>query len=150
MFSSISWQVYLLIMTSAAAIYYLVIGAVFYKQELTDLLSGKTQMRSRLRNENAESQEPEPQYANPGPSVQNQLESKLGEIEALLRQAPSEIDKAGLITLVNSALVDYEGMSRDLDQRAISFYVPIKTKEICGVSLSAEELIESWNGFPAN
>lgn len=139
LFNGISWGTYLLVMVILVAIYYIIIGVLYYKKEFRSLISGKD--KSSGANEKVEEEQ--------GDSLFDELEEVVLDIRSnILEQAGKNVGKADLLDRLKERLNNYGGLRNPAFRVAVNNFIIKHAEEICGVLYSEEELEAAWGILP--
>lgn len=144
MLDNYSWSDYITAMAILIAGYYLVIGAIYYRTEVRDLLSGKIKFNRKKIAEH-------PSTADEGEYDEEfeRLEAVVGDLKrSVLEQAGKEATKDQLLSQLKKRLANYDGLRRPAYRVAVNNAIIQNSKEICGVVFSEEELDAAWGTLP--
>lgn len=148
MLEKITWLTFFLFLLGAAAIYYLVVGYVFYRDEF----------KKRFRSEKEEEQEQlyeeeEEKTAQEEPVESEEYEGAFDELQlvvndiryGILEKAGRGASKAELMDQLKQRLASYEGLQEPAFRIALTDFITDQAAAVCGVSFSEEELEEEWS-----
>ena len=138
MLSNVSWSEYLVGLVVLLSFYYLFLGATYFRENIKKVLSGKL---------------PGKNNAEPGESKVVTNVSTIEDLEALtddlryaiLERAGKQAGKAELLTQLSEYLANYTGLRQPAFRFALTNYIIVHAKEICGVVFSEEELNRAWD-----
>jgi hypothetical protein len=141
MFSTISWSQFIIALAIASAAYYIVICALFYRQEIRSLLTGGIKRPDQ-------EPPPVPVLSKTEDMDTPVLRNKIDEIQGILIRAGQDADRAGLIAQLKDSVASYSGLSLPAHRYALNLYIAKNAKEICGVDLEIDELEKEWQDLP--
>lgn len=137
--NGISWGTYLLVLVILIAVYYIIIGALYYKKEFRSVLSGKAKSTEVKQEEEQEQ----------GDGLFDELEEVVLDIRSnILEQAGKSVSKAVLLSRLKERLNNYRGLRDPAFRVAVNNYIIKHAEEICGVVCSEEELEAEWGILP--
>lgn len=140
MFNNVSWGVYLGAMVILAAVYYLLIGPRFFRDELKGILNGKL-FKRKVEEENGPADDPGAYDT----SSMDELEAVVNDLRyAVLEKTGKPADKGELLDQLKNRLAGYEGLNKPAFRVAINNYIIQYAKDICGVTYSEHELNSAW------
>ncbi|MNK11818.1 hypothetical protein D3C87_298670 [compost metagenome] len=143
MLNNYTWSDYLTAAAILIAGYYLVIGGLYYRTEIKNLLSGKIKFKSRNISED---------YTAPGEREEmdfDELEAVVGDLKSsVFDQAGEEVTKSELLTQLKDRVANYGGLRRPAYRVAVNHYIIQHAQESCGVAFSESELDAVWNKLP--
>lgn len=153
MFSSISWSTYFTYAGIATALYYAIIGLVFYRQQLQSLLSAKPKItlpntgRPPVRDANAAQKTAQVNEVHDHqvlPDI-DQLEKIIHELRhEVIPKAGAQPTKAKLAVVFQNYLSTIDGNLPVLFKNNINQLMTREAAEQCGVHFSAEEIQQLW------
>nr|WP_199077439.1 hypothetical protein [Pedobacter sp. ASV19] len=127
MLEAITWKQYLGGVAIAALVYYTIIGLVYYRQKIKQLLFGSRNDHSSIY----------------------ELEELVAEIRhSILEKSGTETTKQELLQQLTARLVNYSGLRKPGFRHALNNNLIMGANELCGVSFSEEELNEVWDSSP--
>jgi len=135
MLNKVSWSEYAGVIVILLIIYYLYIGARYYRHEIKTLLSGK--LPKTMRKDNAAQKS---EGLSNDPSF-DELETVVNDLRySVLDKAGNPADKAELLGKIKQRLANYSGLRKPAYRVAINNYILTNAKELCGVVFSESEL----------
>ena len=138
-FNGISWGAFLLAAGTLAAGYYLVIGALYYRNEISTLLSGKGRPSGEMDDKERDG----------GDGSFEQLEAVVLDLRSnILEEAGKEVGKADLLIRLQLRLTNYDGLRHPAYRAAVNNFIIRDAAECCGVDFSEEELNRAWDALP--
>lgn len=138
-FNGISWGAYLLAAGTLTAGYYLVIGALYYRKEISTLLSGKGKPSGSMDEKEADG----------GDGSFEQLEAVVLDLRSnILEEAGNNVGKADLLVRLQLRLTNYDGLRHPAYRAAVNNFIIRDAAECCGVDFSEEELNRAWEALP--
>jgi len=129
MFNTISWTEYLTAIALFTGGYYIVVLAVFYRQEILHLLTGKREISPNSNNEDRD------------PSFEG-LEEVVTDVRGILKEAGKEADKSVLLEQLKLRLANFAGLRQPAFRTALKNYIVTQAFHFCGIMFSTEELSE--------
>ena len=139
MLSEISWSTYLTAMAAATASYYIIVGLVYYRKEITGFLNrktGNTYGTAADGNGKTEGEKAKDDL--------EELEEVVASLRSILDKAGQQAGKEGLISLMNQRLANYGGLRRPAFRNVIRNFIIDWAKTKCGINFSEEELETAW------
>jgi hypothetical protein len=137
MLEEISWKDYMMGIGLGAFAYYTVVLAIYYKNDLRSLLSGKFQMQAGKKGKVDRSEE-----GNKDPM--EELEAAVADIRSILEKAGNKAAKSDILHGTAKILQNYPGFREPAYRVAIRNFIIQHADEICRVEFSVEELEEAW------
>lgn len=148
MLKGITWTDYFTAAAILAGAWYLVIGLIYYRRELRDLLRGKTKIPFTTRSKKMMEEPDDNEEALPGSSFE-ELENTVTDIRhSILEEAGKEANKAALLRQLQNRLANYGGLRQPAFRIALNNFIIQHAENICGVSFSEEELEAAWEELP--
>lgn len=145
MLKMVSWGQYAEISAVLLGGYYLVIGWIFYRTPIRNLLSGNI----KIRNKEEVSEESYAIDNDEEDRAFEELEAMVADLKrSVLDQAGHGAGKDQLLIQLKSRLANYDGLRRPAFQIAINDFIISNAKETCGVVFSEEELDAAWATLP--
>lgn len=142
MLNKVSWSEYAGVIVILLIIYYLYIGARYYRHEIKALLSGK--LPKIMRKDNAAQKT---ERLSNDPSF-DELEAVVNDLRySVLDKAANPADKAELLGKIKQRLTNYSGLRKPAYRVAINNYILTNAKELCGVVFSESELNAAWESL---
>ncbi|HWV72857.1 MAG TPA: hypothetical protein VN040_14110 [Pseudosphingobacterium sp.] len=147
MLEKITWVTFFLFLLGSAAIYYLVIGYVFYREDFKKRFQSKNNdEQGQLYEEEPGAIEKEEEEPEEYESAFNELQLVVNEIRyGILEKAGSGASKEGLMDQLKQRLASYEGLREPAFRTALTNFIADQAESICGVSFSEDELEEEWS-----
>lgn len=155
MFTQISWSLYTIIVIVFLAGYYLFVGLKYYREDILQLLSGKTITSGDTAN-STPAQPPliKPDQSLPKLNMQETFEkqnffqltkSLADEIQAFLNEAGgNKITKEEVITSLQLLLSRYPALKDSSFKEFLQNLIETECETNCSVHLSEEELSALW------
>ena len=138
MLEGITWKTYLLVIVISIVVYYIIIGSLYYRQQIKKLIKGR----------GAPGYEAEPEQSGSFSSF-DQLEEIVEDIRhSILEKAGKEAGKADLMRQISQRLASYDGLRQPAFRIAITNFIIQNAESICGVTFSEEELDAAWDKLP--
>jgi len=131
MLQGISWSNYLEAAAILTAIYYAVIGFVFYKEEIKALVTSKGTSLNKADKIN---------MGTDDTIAFENLESLVHEIDSILEQAGNQAMKDQLLSQLKAKLASYGGLRQPAYRAAVFNHIIKQAEEISGIRISEEEL----------
>lgn len=150
MLKNISWSSYLIFMLIVLIIYYIIICLKYYKSEIKDILSGRSNMFSKLKSGNAKIFAARNQnrlhhdqsHERDLFSVVNQLTEEIND--SLKQAAANNLIKEELIYSLQQLAKKYFQIKGTPFQSFISNYVLVESANYSSIHLSEEDLNTMW------
>jgi len=131
MFTQVSWTNYILIVVLLSGCYYLIIGYLFYRHDLLQLISGKKIATNDVVT-TSERYKPLVQFSD--------------EVQALLTEAVrNRLDRINIIQSLQLLLKKYPELKDSASHESIQNLIINECKSYCSIHLSEEELGTLWN-----
>lgn len=140
MLEHITWNNYLLATAVLTMAYYFVVGALYYRNEISRLIDQAARSRANYRQA-----EKETSQADPHP-ITEKLENVVSRIDNTLEHAGTGMDKASLLRRITEVLTDYDDLHRPAFRVALKNHIIEKAMALCGIAISDPELEEAWQG----
>ena len=142
MLGKISWSNYLEAVALLIAGYYVVIGILYYRAEIKQILNGKFKRKQKISGDDTAPGEMEA-------ADFDELEAVVADLKNdVLEQAGKEATKDQLLLQLQQRLANYGGLRRPAYRVAINHFIIEKAKDICGVAYSEDELEAAWRKLP--
>lgn len=136
MLEGITWKTYLIYMIILLVVYYLIIGILYYRGGIIDLIKG----RGRV------TKEPEVRSAR---ASFDELEEVVEDIRAnILLKAGDMVGKEELLGQLANRLTNYHGLREPAFRIALNHFIVEHAESICGVTFEEDELDERWATLP--
>lgn len=126
MFLFITWKTFFISLFIIGAVYYILLAAFCYRNEMINLLKGG------IKHKKVHPIEDEDTVG---------LESVVGEVNGILEKAGKQTDKSELLMQLKERLVNFAEL-RQAYQVALTHYIIQYAKTFCGVAFSEQELEE--------
>lgn len=140
MLNSVTWGQFLTGTIIILAIYWAVIGLLFYRTEIKAILD-----RGLSKPSAAPEQE---QSAASGSNTALGLEAVASELRGIMEKAGKEAGRQQLLGQLGQRLASYAGLRQPAFRVAINNYIIEHAKEINDVAFTQKELDEHWSGLP--
>lgn len=138
-FNGISWGSFLLVAGTITALYYMVVGSLYYKKEISTLLSGSQRALGGMDQKEADG----------GEGSFEQLEAVVLDLRSnILEQAGNTVGKADLLARLQLRLTNYGGLRHPAYRAAVNNFIIRDAAELCGAAFSEEELNRAWESLP--
>lgn len=146
MLGKVSWGEFGAVMVILLVLYYLVIGAKYYREEIKKLLGGGFPKRVTAEKETG-GETSTADYG--GADSIDELEAVVNDIRyAILDRAGKGASKPELLRQLKARLENYTGLRKPAFRVAINNYIIQHAEEICGVVFSEGELNGAWDSLP--
>lgn len=151
MLESITWKEYLVGMAVVVITYYLLVGLLFYRKQITGTITDKLKPQANRNKEispEPEEEEQEEEWTSGG-SLFDELEELVTDIRhSILEVAGKEAGKDMLLLQLKSRVARFGGLRQPAYRVALNNFIIHQTEIICGVVFSEEELNEAWDTIP--
>lgn len=138
LFNGISWSTFLLTAGTVTVTYYGVIGALYYKKEISTLLSGKRGASDEMDQKEMEG----------GDGSFEQLEAVVLDLRSnILEEAGQTVSKEDLLGRLQNRLTNYDGLRHPAYRAAVNNFIIRDAAASCGVDFSEEELNSAWEAI---
>lgn len=138
LFNGISWGNFLLAAGTLTAAYYVAIGALYYRKEISTLLSGNGRPPNGM----------DQQEADGGEGSFEQLEAVVLDLRSnILEEAGNTVSKNDLLTRLQLRLTNYDGLRHPAYRAAVNNFIIRDAADLCGVDFSEEELNRAWEAL---
>lgn len=137
MLSQITWSSYWIAVILLLVFYYLVIGLLYYRNDLSNSMKRHLESRTRAEDEQEE-EEPSSQESF------KELESIVANIKGTLEKAGKEANKEELLQSFGEILASYEGLEVPAFRVAINNYIIGHAEKSCAITFREEELNQYW------
>jgi len=131
MLQGISWSNYLEAAAILTAIYYAVVGFVFYLEEIKALVTSKGTSLKKADKINT---------GTDNTAAFENLESLVHEIDSILEQAGNQAMKDQLLPQLKAKLASYGGLRQPAYRAAVFNHIIKQAEEISGIRISEDEL----------
>lgn len=159
---SLTWASYALIVSLCLAIYYFVV-LFFYRKSFTRVSTIKTSDTSHsisafsteeMKTANSKSlnlfgeamEEEEQQRTDEDQDFAPDAQAFADEVQAYTSSCGNEVNKEELIQQLQKIIQKYPSLMGSDSQYELSQLIAISSENNCSIHLSADELIELWNG----
>jgi len=143
MLSHITWGQYWAILILLVAIYYFLIAALFFRQEIAGLFRSTLSHHRPARGHSEEQQGQKDQKTG-----FDGLEPVVADIKNIMANAGSGADKEQLLAQLKARIASYPGMRYPAFHNAINQYIIRNAEVICGVGFEEDELEAAWDSLP--
>jgi hypothetical protein len=151
MLKGITWSNYFTVTAIAIGFWYLVVGLIYYRKEIGNLIKGKYKMPLKRKIEVVEEEdeivvvttedEDEPGFT--------ELEGIVTDIRhSILEEAGNKVSKEALLNQLKARLNNYGGLRQPAFRFALNNFIVQHAESICGVVYSEEELDAAWDTLP--
>ncbi|WP_162903239.1 hypothetical protein [Taibaiella koreensis] len=148
MLQSISWKQYLEAVLILTAIWYLVVGFIYYRKEAKAFIKNGPKLPGR-KAAAAEEISPEDQFEEDPEAAFTELENIVTDIRhSILEVAGKSANKDKLLRQLQSRLAYYDGLHLPAFRLAINNFIIKNGEEICGLTFSEAELNTAWDELP--
>lgn len=141
MLEGISWGNFIYAVAVVSTVYYIVVLALYYRDELSALGRRRSTAPASEHVEKAE-------HSTPADNPIEGLQTVLDNIKGILEQAGKQAGKEGLLNQLHQTLANFDGLRQPAYRNALKNHIIKQAEEICGVGLSAEELEADWADLP--
>ena len=142
MFTSISWQQYLIVVTSFTGIYYLAVIAIYYRKEVLFYFTGGSFKSRALSGAVQKRIVPAEAKASVLFDTVHQL---MSDLNALLREAAShQYPKEQLLMALEVCLRNYNTIRGTKFQDVINEHIQTESEISCQLQLEDAELAQLW------
>ncbi len=136
--TSISWKTYFSVIAIAVVIYYIIIVAIYYRQNIRKIIKGRQVLEYEIDENGSGSF-----------SSFEELEELVEEIRhSILEQAGEGANKTELLRQISEKVANYDGLRLPAYRIALNNYIIQHAESICGVAYGEEELEEAWKRLP--
>lgn len=142
MLEEISWGTYLTAFAVLAAVYYAVVGVLYYRNEINGFLKGKFKDKDEAVGDGPKAME-----ASGAKGGFDELEETVASLRNILEQAGKQASKEELLEQLNATLASYDGLRQPAFRNAIRNFIVINAESHCGIAFSEEELEAAWKDF---
>lgn len=132
--NNISWSQYLGAIGLASAVYYLIVGLRFYRQQII----------ARLRGGSSQAQAEELQDDNPAGELMEDLESTVNDIAHRILVPGKQATKEELLAQLTERVASFGGLRRPGYRYALNNYIIEKAGQNCGIEYTEQELEQAW------
>lgn len=138
MLEQITWSSYWIAALILLVIYYLVVGLIFFRE---DIAKG---MKRHLVAGRSSGEEQDEEETASGEDGFNELESIVTKIKGTLEEAGKEASKEELLVKLGEILAGYSGLDTPAFRVAINNYIIGHAEKKCAVDFEEEELNQYW------
>jgi hypothetical protein len=144
MLSNVSWSEFVIAVVALLIIYYLVIGIGYLRGDAAALLS-----KLQKKNDPAEGRpEIRSDTFTGGSEGLAELEDIVADLKySVLEKAGRNPNKEELLTGIVKRLRHYSGLGKPAYRVALNNYIIWHTNDLCGITLTDEELHDRWNAL---
>lgn len=156
MFEQINWTDYLITIGSVTAGYYVLIGGLFFRREISELMNKSTKWKPK-RSEgsgislfsDAEAQQAAiSEQEEVVEEVLEEVNQLMDRLQEVMLEVTQDTSKADLLSRIAEALKGYTWANREAYSGMLGELIVSQGKEICGVVISEKDLDELWRSLP--
>lgn len=144
MLQAITWKEYLAAIVVIAAIWYAVVGFLYYRKEAKALLKNGPKLPGRKHAPDQADAIEETFNEDPDAAF-GELEATVEDIRhSILEVAGKAVTKDALLRQLQTRLTNYDGLHLPAFRLALTNFIIKHAEALCGVSFSEDELNAAW------